>query len=72
MIDVLIFAHQHNCVVLKDAAMRMVAESEKDMFTHPDFGKLVPQPQLMTETQVFCSGRMKSGGIDGEYSHMSM
>eukprot|EP00525_Craspedostauros_australis_P013117 CAMPEP_0198108038 /NCGR_PEP_ID=MMETSP1442-20131203/130_1 /TAXON_ID= /ORGANISM="Craspedostauros australis, Strain CCMP3328" /LENGTH=34 /DNA_ID= /DNA_START= /DNA_END= /DNA_ORIENTATION= len=34
MIDMLIFADQHNCVVLKDTAMRMAAESEKDMFTH--------------------------------------
>eukprot|EP00525_Craspedostauros_australis_P001563 CAMPEP_0198108838 /NCGR_PEP_ID=MMETSP1442-20131203/875_1 /TAXON_ID= /ORGANISM="Craspedostauros australis, Strain CCMP3328" /LENGTH=43 /DNA_ID= /DNA_START= /DNA_END= /DNA_ORIENTATION= len=43
MIDVLIFAHQHNCVVLKDAAMRMATASDKDMFTHLDLSKLILQ-----------------------------
>uniref|UniRef100_A0A7R9ZND9 BTB domain-containing protein n=1 Tax=Craspedostauros australis TaxID=1486917 RepID=A0A7R9ZND9_9STRA len=72
MIDVLIFADQHNCLVLKDAAMRMAAESEKDMFTHLDLSKLILQPQLMTEIQVFCSGRAESDGNDDECTRMSM
>eukprot|EP00525_Craspedostauros_australis_P002665 CAMPEP_0198113562 /NCGR_PEP_ID=MMETSP1442-20131203/5200_1 /TAXON_ID= /ORGANISM="Craspedostauros australis, Strain CCMP3328" /LENGTH=104 /DNA_ID=CAMNT_0043770689 /DNA_START=55 /DNA_END=369 /DNA_ORIENTATION=- len=69
MMDALILADQHNCVVLKDAAMRMAAGYDQNLFTHPDFKKLVPHHQLMTETQAFCSGEAES---DDEYSHMSM
>jgi len=72
MIDTLVFADEHNCVVLKDAAMRMAAESEKDMFSRPDFRQLFQQPQLMEDTHALCSGGMESDEVDDEYSGMSM
>jgi len=59
-------------VVLKDTAMRMAAENENKLFSHPDFSKLSPHHQLMGGIHVLCRGRMKSDGIDDEYSHMSM
>uniref|UniRef100_A0A7R9WZB5 Uncharacterized protein n=1 Tax=Craspedostauros australis TaxID=1486917 RepID=A0A7R9WZB5_9STRA len=72
MIDTLIFAHQHSCSVLEDAAMRVVSQNTKACLAHPDFNKITQQPQLMGGIQVLCSGGTVSDGVDDEYSHMSM
>jgi len=52
--------------------MRMAVGYEQNLLTHPEFKKLIPHRQLMTETQVFCSGEAESDDIDDEYSRMSM
>uniref|UniRef100_A0A7R9WX37 BTB domain-containing protein n=1 Tax=Craspedostauros australis TaxID=1486917 RepID=A0A7R9WX37_9STRA len=55
MVDMLLFAHDHECVMLKDAAMKMAAENSSSLFTHPQFSKLVEKSMLLGEIYAQCS-----------------
>eukprot|EP00525_Craspedostauros_australis_P004239 CAMPEP_0198108462 /NCGR_PEP_ID=MMETSP1442-20131203/508_1 /TAXON_ID= /ORGANISM="Craspedostauros australis, Strain CCMP3328" /LENGTH=64 /DNA_ID=CAMNT_0043763731 /DNA_START=71 /DNA_END=262 /DNA_ORIENTATION=- len=64
MVDMVIFADQHNCVVLKDASMRMAARNIQTFFTHPDCSKLILHPQLMGGIHAICNGGAASNEVD--------
>uniref|UniRef100_A0A6T6GRB5 BACK domain-containing protein n=1 Tax=Craspedostauros australis TaxID=1486917 RepID=A0A6T6GRB5_9STRA len=72
MVHTLIFADQHDCALLKDAATRMAAQNMQTLLAHPDFSKLIPHHQLMGDIHVLCSEGMVADGGDDEYGGMSM
>jgi len=55
MVDMLLFADDRECVMLKDAAMKMAAENSSSLFTHPQFSKLVEKSMLLGEIYAQCS-----------------
>jgi len=72
LIDLLLFAHQHGCIVLKDEAVRMAAADAVTLLNHVCFGKLAEHPDVMKEIHIHHRGGTAQGGTDDKYDKMSM
>uniref|UniRef100_A0A7R9WS08 BTB domain-containing protein n=1 Tax=Craspedostauros australis TaxID=1486917 RepID=A0A7R9WS08_9STRA len=72
MIDLLLFAHRNNCLLLKEAAVAMASKDGNVLFDHPHSGKLIPETALMGE--IFAKRHVNPAviGATDEYSSMSM
>eukprot|EP00525_Craspedostauros_australis_P010491 CAMPEP_0198133080 /NCGR_PEP_ID=MMETSP1442-20131203/59379_1 /TAXON_ID= /ORGANISM="Craspedostauros australis, Strain CCMP3328" /LENGTH=482 /DNA_ID=CAMNT_0043794185 /DNA_START=667 /DNA_END=2116 /DNA_ORIENTATION=- len=73
MIDLLLLAREHECVMLKDAGIRMAAKNVDELFGHPECGRLIACTELMTEVHVMRKGDVPSDGtVNDEFSKMSV
>jgi len=72
MVDLLLFADQSNCMMLRDAAMNMTSATGNALFDHPSFMELCEYADLMREISAIRKDGIPNCGVDDRYSEMSM
>uniref|UniRef100_A0A7R9ZPE7 BTB domain-containing protein n=1 Tax=Craspedostauros australis TaxID=1486917 RepID=A0A7R9ZPE7_9STRA len=72
LVETLLFADAHGCLLLKDAAVRLASKDVAALMDHPRFSELFGHAELMEEITRHRQGEAPNDGIDDEFSEMSM